>query len=131
MEKDNYYKRAAIEMYKERWLDDPLSYIPFTSKKFARLWFATESGANSTLILMLNLPIYALFVAGVVVSGRRPSTSSFVLTLVISYFVVIHVAVFAYFRYVIPIMPYIILLGASGGLHILRLFRDRELRADF
>ncbi len=120
VEKDRFYRRAAIEKYKERWDSDPMSFIPFFFKKFTRLWYATESGSNTKLILIINLPIYLFALFGLwrlLCSGNR---LAMVIVVLLGYFVAIHVAVFAYFRYITPIMPYIILLAAYGVMRSIR-----------
>lgn len=118
VEKDNYYRRAAIEMHKERWRSDPMAFIPYFSEKFARLWYGTESGRNQPIIALINLPIYLLFLAGLWFSVRNGIRSSYLLITVLVYFVAIHMAVFGYFRYMLPVMPYIILFAAYGALKL-------------
>jgi len=51
---------AAIEKYKDRWNANPGSYLPFIAKKFARLWYATNSGSNTAIVISINLPFYLL-----------------------------------------------------------------------
>lgn len=118
VEKDNYYRRAAIEMHKERWRSDPMAFIPYFAEKFARLWYGTESGRNQPIIALINLPIYLLFLAGLWFSIRNGIRSSYLLITVLVYFVAIHMAVFGYFRYMLPVMPYIILFAAYGALEL-------------
>lgn len=120
VEKDRYYRRAAIEKYKDRWDSDPASFIPFLAKKFVRLWYGTESGENVAIVIAINIPIYILGLVGLWYLANARNRLGTLLILLLAYFVAIHVAVFAYFRYVIPIMPYVVLLAAYGGLHLIR-----------
>jgi len=114
VEKDRYYRRAAIEMHKERWRSEPLAFLPYFGEKFARLWYGTESGRNQLVIALINLPIYLLFLSGLWLAFRKRIQSAYLLVTVLLYFVSIHMAVFGYFRYMLPIMPYIILFAAYG-----------------
>lgn len=118
VEKDDFYKRAAIEMYKERWDSDPLSFLPFLGKKFFRLWYATETGNNTKIVAALNIPIYVLFLVGLWACVRRRLQASYLLLTLLFYFVALHVLVFGYFRYMIPVMPYIILIAGYGMLYL-------------
>lgn len=128
VEKDNYYKRAAIEMYKDRWSAAPLSFLPFIGKKFVRLWYATETGNNTAVIAAINLPIYILFLIGFWASIRNRIGLSYLLTTLLLYFVVLHVLVFGYFRYMIPVMPFMILFGAYGLLNLVLDWRKATYR---
>lgn len=127
MDKDRFYRRAAIEKYKDRWNSDPVSFLPFLAKKFVRLWYATESGANTAIVIAINLPIYVFGITGLwYLIRNRKNRLGTLLTLVLAYFVAIHVAVFAYFRYVVPIMPYIVLLATYGGLCVMQSQREMK-----
>lgn len=122
VEKDRFYRQAALEMYKERWEKDPWSYVPFVAKKFLRLWYGTESGSNTAIVIGVNLPIYLLALVGLVIFLRRSARDNpgYVLLALLAYFVAIHVAVFGYFRYMVPVMPYVILFAAAGATGLLR-----------
>jgi 4-amino-4-deoxy-L-arabinose transferase-like glycosyltransferase len=127
VEKDRFYKRAAMEMYKDRWSDDPWSFVPFVAKKFLRLWYGTESGANQGIVIAINLPIYLLAIVGLRSYMRSGSRLGGVLIVLLAYFVVIHVLVFGYFRYMLPVMPYVIIFAAHGCLYLMR----RVFRLEF
>lgn len=124
VEKDNYYRRAAIEMHKHRWHSDPASFFPYLAEKFARLWYGTESGRNQLLIALINSPVYLLFLVGLWFAIRDAMHTTYLLFTIIVYFVSIHMAVFGYFRYMLPVMPYLILIGAYGLLSLIT--RRRE-----
>ena len=119
-EKDRFYKAAAMERYKERWRERPWSFAPFVARKFLRLWYGTESGNNELLVLIPNLPIYLLGILGLWASVRRPTVGVQTLVVLLGYFVVLHVAVFAYFRYLAPAMPFVLLFAAHGAAQFLR-----------
>lgn len=113
---DRYLFRAGLENYKIRAETDPLSFIPFLLLKFGRMWYATESGRNHAVILFANLPLYGLAIVGVIslFRQRRPPQSIWILLFVIAYFVILHWVSLPLFRYVLPIMPYVILLASIG-----------------
>lgn len=120
VEKDKYYRQAALENYKDRWNSDPVSFIPFLAKKFVRLWYATESGANVAVVALINLPIYIFAIFGLYLLILRRDRLATLLIVLLAYFVAIHMAVFAYFRYIVPVMPYVLLLAAYGGAHLIQ-----------
>ena len=113
---DRYFFRAGLENYKIRAETDPLSFIPFMLLKFARIWYATESGRNHAIILFANLPLYILAIVGIIslFKQRRAPQSIWILVFVIAYFVALHWISLPLFRYVLPIMPYVIVLASMG-----------------
>ena len=114
VEKDRLYKAAAMEKYKERLREKPLSFVPFLAHKFARLWYGTESGTNEMIVLLPNLPIYILALVGLGATWRSPSAGVQTLHVLLVYIVLLHVAAFAYFRYIAPVMPFVLLYAAHG-----------------
>lgn len=115
VQKDQFYRKAAIEKYRQRWEENPWSYFHFFIQKFTRLWYATESGANHTLVLLINLPFYVLGLFGFWMLIRSGNRLAGLISVLLLYVIALHVAVFAYFRYVVPIMPYVLLFAAYGG----------------
>ncbi|TKB90005.1 MAG: glycosyltransferase family 39 protein [Nitrospira sp.] len=113
---DRYWFRAGLEKYKIRAETDPLSFIPFMLQKFGRMWYATESGRNHVIILFANLPLYIFAIVGVIslFGQRRAPQSIWILLFVIAYFALLHVISLPLFRYVLPIMPYVIVLASMG-----------------
>jgi len=113
---DRYFFRAGLENYKIRAETDPLSLIPFMLLKFGRMWYATESGRNHPIILFANLPLYILAIVGVIslFRKRRAPQSIWILLFVIAYFSTLHLISLPLFRYVLPIMPYMIVLASMG-----------------
>ncbi len=124
-EKGDFYRQAALVKYKERWEERPFSYVPFTVKKFARLWYATESGNNHALILALNLPIYIFALLGVLHVARNRLRIPVFLLILIAYFVALHVAVFTLFRFLLPVIPIVVLFAVYGAERTLTQVRQR------
>jgi len=126
-EKERFYRQATIEVYRERWQKAPLSFFPYYAKKFARLWYGTESGRNEWLMLTLNLPLYLFGLLGLWRFRQTHTDAAALLGVLLAYFIAIHVAVFAYFRYLVPVMPYVLLLAADGAVLALERVRGRVL----
>lgn len=113
---DRYWFRAGLEKYRIRAETDPLSFIPFMLQKFGRMWYATESGRNHVIILFANLPLYIFAIVGGIYlfRQRRAPQSIWILLFVIAYFALLHMISLPLFRYVLPIMPYVIVLASMG-----------------
>lgn len=111
-QKDKFYARAALEINMVHLQTDPLGFVSFMAKKLARLWYATESGKNHILILLSQLPIYVFAVIGVIFARMKGKTSAWIPLCVVAYFVALHWLSLPLFRYMIPIMPYVIGLAA-------------------
>jgi hypothetical protein len=117
-ERDRFYRQATVESYRERWQTEPFSFVPYYAKKFARLWYGTESGRNQWIMFAINLPVYVFGLVGLWRLRQTRSNAARFLVVLLTYFVAVHVAVFAYFRYLVPIMPYVLLLAADGALSV-------------
>lgn len=113
-ERDSFDMKLAIENYLERIKTDPVSMIPFMAKKFARLWYSTESGNNHGITLGVNMLIYVPAIVGVVVAWRRKKSITVLLLCLIGYFVLLHWLTLPLFRYMVPVMPYVIGFAAFG-----------------
>jgi 4-amino-4-deoxy-L-arabinose transferase-like glycosyltransferase len=103
---ERFYARAALEKYRERFeAEGVLGTAAFFAKKFLRLWYATESGTRHGLVLALNLPFYALGLAGVLMAWRRRVRLAWLPAMPVIYLAALHTVVYAYFRYIEPVMP--------------------------
>ena len=138
-DKEEFYRKAAIVKYQERYETRPLSFVPFYAKKFARLWYGTESGKNELLVVLINLPLYLFALVGLVLTITSCRVLPLYVVCLIGYFVGIHLVVFGYFRYMVPIMPLVMTLSALGILWAADRFEflrsrisllDRQLFAD-
>jgi hypothetical protein len=112
VEEDRFLYRAGLESYKILLETNPLGIVPLMAKKFVRLWYATESGRGYLKVLAVNLPIYVLAVLGTVLALRRRVTLAWMIYLVLGYFILLHWLSFPLFRYVLPVMPYLIVFAA-------------------
>lgn len=113
---DKFQLRAGLESYRNQLVSDPWGLVGFIFAKFTRLWYATESGKNHGVILISNIGIYLLAIGGIVVVQVRRDPLPWILTFVVGYIVLLHWVSLPLFRYVVPIMPYIIGLAAVAVL---------------
>lgn len=109
---ERYLYAAGIANYKNLLLQRPVEFLGLMSRKAVHLWYATESGKNERVIVFVNIPIYLLAFAGGVIAlhaRRRLSLLPFGL---VGYFFAMHMAVHPLFRFMIPVMPYVITFAA-------------------
>ena len=109
---ERFYRRAAIERYKIRFETDPWSFPGFLIKKFAWLWYGTESGSNQVPILLINAFVYPFCLVGIWLCIRRRETKALILLMPVVYLVLLHWATFVMFRYMVPVMPYLLAFAA-------------------
>ena len=109
---DKFFARAGLERHMVHLQTDPFDFMRFMVIKIGRLWYATESGKNHNLILLSQLPMYALAVIGVICAWMKGKTAAWILLCLVAYFIVLHWLSLPLFRYMIPIMPYVIGLAA-------------------
>ena len=114
VEADRYALMAGLENYRLRFRTDPASFVPFGVKKFIHLWYATESGSNHGIILAINLPLYLTAIGGIILSVQARNRYAYLLLGLLVYFVVLHLAVVPTFRYMLPVMPYVIAFASLG-----------------
>lgn len=109
---DRFQLRAGIESYRYQLVNDPWGLARFILVKFARIWYATESGRNHGVILASNIVLYLLAAGGIVILQVRKNPHAWILTFVVGYIVLLHWISLPLFRYLVPVMPYIIGLAA-------------------
>jgi len=128
---DKYMFKAGLENYLIRAESDPFSFITFFAEKFARLWFATESGRNHLIILLLNAPFYLFALIGLIFLWKKQSMhrSVWIVIVLVGYFILLHWISLPLFRYVLPVMPYIIAFASAGILFSFERFINRPSRA--
>ena len=125
-EKDRFLFRAGLENYKMRVQNNPLSVVPFMVKKFFRLWYATESGRNHGIILAINMLIYPFALGGIILAWVRRKELALLLLGLILYFVILHWVSLPLFRYMVPVMPYVIAFGSFAIIGLVERLRIME-----
>lgn len=122
VEADRYAFIAGLQNYRLRLRADPLSFIPFIVRKFLRLWYATESGNNHGIVVAINLPLYCAAIGGVILAVRQRHRYAYLLLGLLGYFITLHLVMVPLFRYMLPVMPYVITF-ASFALSALLKYR--------
>lgn len=125
VQRDRFQLRAGLESYWDQATNDPWSLVSFLLMKFARLWYATESGRNHSLIFASNVGIYLLGLGGLIILLVRKHPFSWILSFVIGYMVLLHWVSLPLFRYILPIMPYVIGLAVVGGMTIMEFINGK------
>ena len=108
VEKDKFQFKAAMESYKEQFSENPVNLIWFLMRKFLRIWYSTESGGGQGIILAVNLLIYPFAIIGMVMACRKQNKLALGLIGLIGYFVLLHWVSLPLFRYMTPVMPFVI-----------------------
>lgn len=119
VEKDRNNVRLAVENYRKLFSENPANIVAFMAKKFLRLWYSTESGNNHGMSLFINCFIYIPAGVGSIVAWRRKKSVALALYGIIGYFALMHWLTLPLFRYMIPVMPYVIAFSATGLLFLL------------
>lgn len=119
-QRDSFLVRLAIFNYLNQLEKDPVEFSFFMLKKFFRVWFATESGNNHAITLCINLLFYVPAVMGVLVVWKRRNLAITLQLCLIGYFTLVHWLTLPLFRYMVPVMPYIIGFAAVGFLAFLK-----------
>ncbi|WP_173045708.1 glycosyltransferase family 39 protein [Nitrospira sp. KM1] len=113
-EKANFLFEAGLQNYRNKLLRSPGDMPFFLTAKFFRMWYSTESGNSHGLILGVNLIFYLFAIWGIYVIYARPSMFIWLPLLLIAYFIIVHWLALPLFRYMVPIMPYVIAIAGLG-----------------
>ena len=119
-ERDGFLRKLALDNYLEQLRTDPVKLGFFMVKKLFRLWYSTESGKNHRIILGVNILIYASAIVGIVAAWRQKDCMTLVLLGLIGYFVFLHWPTLALFRFMMPVMPYVVGFASFGALVVLK-----------
>ena len=112
-EKAAFLFRAGIESYKMQLEKDQLATLTFLIRKVLRLWYSTESGEKHLMILAVNIVIYILASVGLLLTWKRKNKLAILPLGLCVYFVLVHSITLPLFRYMVPVMPYVIAFSAS------------------
>ena len=113
-ERDGFLAKVAIQNYRDRLQSDPFGLAVFMVQKFFRLWYSTESGNNHGITLAVNAGVYAFALIGIVVTFKKKNKMAIILVGILGYFVIIHWLTLPLFRYMLPVMPYVLIMTAVG-----------------
>ena len=108
----------------ERIRSDPGAYLRHAGGRLVRMWSKTHSGRYEGWLLAINSLLLAMAAAGVAMTRRRwrllPLLAVFV------YYVGLHTVLLAIFRYLLPVVPILLVLAAVP---VARLLGGREAEA--
>ena len=107
-QQDRYFMKAGLDRLKMRLQTDPVGFMAFMAKKFLRLWYATDSGHNHHVTLLVQVPICIFALMGLLLIRGKGQPLIWIPACVVIYFVALHWFTLPLFRYMIPVMPYVI-----------------------
>jgi hypothetical protein len=112
VELDAAYRQEAVK----RILQYPLRYLVLCLMRFLTLWFNVSPGNPASMLSLANMAgnvLLLLLALGAYAFYRGPWTRlSLASTALILYFTALHVAIVAEFRYIWPVLPYLMMLVA-------------------
>ncbi len=115
VEADRLLQRAALANLAQQARENPLRFTGFMLRKFLRLWYATSSGRWERQLLLLNGSLLILALAGLYFKWQGGRLNSISPLIIISlYFAALHTLAFPLNRYMVVVMPYVIILAANG-----------------
>jgi 4-amino-4-deoxy-L-arabinose transferase-like glycosyltransferase len=116
----------GVRNYRIRLREEPWSLIPFAIHKFAYLWYGTQTGHFSKQ-LVLVLCALAVVPAGVIQLWfwrKEQSHLAIVSTLLLLYFVCLHMVTAPEFRYMLPVYPLLIFAASHQYTRLLNRTQD-------
>lgn len=112
----DYRWTVGVNNYKKLYYSDRKGFILFILKKIGRLWYGTDSRKYEKQIAMIMIPLVLLGLCGFVISFRRFEKRGDILLISsgIGYFSFMHILFFPIVRFMIPIIPLVLLfVGVS------------------
>jgi 4-amino-4-deoxy-L-arabinose transferase-like glycosyltransferase len=119
---DRWYFNLGLRNYRIRLEQEPLSFFPFVIHKFARLWYAMETGVfyKQLILGICSLLVVPIGIVQIWFWRKDHPRLSIVLSLALLYFIILHVISMPLFRYMIPLYP---LLIFSASHQYIKLFK--------
>ncbi|MDA1018148.1 MAG: hypothetical protein O3A00_27300 [Planctomycetota bacterium] len=99
--------------------------------KVGRSWYATDTHRREGVLLLIQLPLICLAIGGLVLSRSEKSGNlKWQLSVVlIFYFWGMTVIALSIVRYMVPVMPFVIMHGAAGVTRAASMWRSRKSSA--
>jgi 4-amino-4-deoxy-L-arabinose transferase-like glycosyltransferase len=116
VDSDRQLQARAIERIRQ----DPGRYLQNVAARIVGMWSKTHSGRYEGWLLAANSVLLAMAAAGVAMARRRWQLLP--LLAVFAYYVGLHSVLLAIFRYLLPVMPILLVLAAVP---VARLLGDR------
>lgn len=106
--------------------EEPGDYLRLLPRKFARFWYASDSGRYDTLFILLQGSLLVVGLLGLVSFIRRNGwRQSFALYPALLYYPAVHTLSFPLARYSMPVMPLVIMFSAYALVQFLERWRRR------
>jgi 4-amino-4-deoxy-L-arabinose transferase-like glycosyltransferase len=102
--------RSLFERAVDRIREDPGRYLRSSGRRLVRMWSKTHSGRFEGRLLAANSVLLALAAAGLAMAHQRWRLLP--LLAVLAYYVALHTVLLAIFRYLLPVVPILLLLAA-------------------
>ena len=114
---DNWMMRTGVENYKRRIRERPASFAPFLLYKLVRMWYGTETPSRwkSVAIAIFTFPLALLGLYGVWRRVRAEAGVHLISAVFLAYFIVLHFVTLPEVRYLLPVMP-VLMVYAAGTL---------------
>jgi 4-amino-4-deoxy-L-arabinose transferase-like glycosyltransferase len=120
--KSRWYFHLGLREYRIRLEQEPLSFFPFVIHKFARLWYGMEEGIfyKQLILGICSLLVVPIGIFQMWLWKRGHLHLSMILSLLLLYFIILHLISLPEFRYVLPLYPFLIF---SASHQYIKLFK--------
>ena len=107
---DPWRFKLGLRNYRLRWHREPLSFFPFLIHKFARLWYGAETGTfyKQLILGLCSLAFVPAAMFQIWLRRRDKLVLCWTLSLVLAYFIILHVIGYPEFRYMFPLFPFLL-----------------------
>jgi len=119
---DRWYFNLGLREYRIRLEQEPWSFFPFVIHKFARLWYGMETGIfyKQLILGICSLLVVPIGIFQIWFWRRDHLHLSMILSLLLLYFVILHLISLPLLRYMIPLYPFLIF---SASHQYIKLFK--------
>lgn len=118
---------TALELIKAH----PYRYIKMSCIRFVRLWFNVGYGYKPSLLAYMTMAgqivLFSLFLFWLVYFKGFLKRETAVVLLLIIYMTIIHTFTHAVYRFLIPAMPFVLLLDAKAIVNIIEKYQRRTI----
>jgi 4-amino-4-deoxy-L-arabinose transferase-like glycosyltransferase len=104
--RDAYYYGRALDRIRQA----PVEFLKGMGGRFLQMWYKTHSGTHDTMLLFLNGGLVFLASVGITMIRNRWKELS-LLWCIIAYYIVLHMFLIALARYLLPVIPILIIFA--------------------
>jgi len=126
--RDRWRFALGLRNYRIRLAQEPWSLFPFAARKFGRLWYGTETGLSYKHLVLgfCSLLVVPLGTRQLWLLKRDHLYLSVTLSLLILYFVALHLVCYPECRYMLPVYPFF-MFGVGHTIYlVLRPLRSEQ-----